>query len=161
MFHYSHIKMVFCLSVTFFVNIFMRWSTHTWYAIKKCLNLLVIKHEKSEWGPLVCSRLVASHNEQIRKPETVCVIRCVLTLRCTIKVNERFFSKLHFDKMIQSVHIGVATLACILGLSITLAQIPRPGQLDHFLPPPPSRFNVNERQQPQSRRPSGQDLLLR
>ena len=54
MFHYSHIKMVFCLSVTFFVNIFMRWSTHTWYAIKKCLNLLVIKHEKSEWemGPL-------------------------------------------------------------------------------------------------------------
>ena len=46
--------MVFCFSVTFFVNIFMRWSTHTWYAIKKCLNLLVIKHEKSEWemGPL-------------------------------------------------------------------------------------------------------------
>ena len=54
MFHFSHIKMVFCFSVTFFVNIFMRWSTHTWYAIKKCLNLLVIKHEKSEWemGPL-------------------------------------------------------------------------------------------------------------
>ena len=58
--------------------------------------------------------------------------------------------------MIRSVHIGAAL--AVFGLSITLAQI-RPGQLDHFLPPPPSRFNVNERQV--SRRPSGVDLLTR
>merc|ERR1712062_40742 len=67
--------------------------------------------------------------------------------------------KLHLDKMIQSVHIGIAL--AIFGLSITLAQI-RPGQLDHFLPPPPSRFNVNEGQR--QRRPpltTGTDLLSR
>merc|ERR1711953_541804 len=58
------------------------------------------------------------------------------------------------DKMIQSVHIGIAL--AIFGLSITLAQI-RPGQLDHFLPPPPSRLNpISEGQrqvQPRQRRP--------
>merc|ERR1712045_125651 len=62
--------------------------------------------------------------------------------------------KLHLDKMIQSVHIGIAL--AIFGLSITLAQI-RPGQLDHFLPPPPSRLNpISEGQrqvQPRQRRP--------
>merc|ERR1719282_259450 len=56
--------------------------------------------------------------------------------------------------MIQSVHIGIAL--AIFGLSITLAQI-RPGQLDHFLPPPPSRLNpISEGQrqvQPRQRRP--------
>ena len=69
--------------------------------------------------------------------------------------------QLHLDKMIQSVHIGIAL--AIFGLSITLAQI-RPGQLDHFLPPPPSRFNVNEGQRQIQRRPpltTGTDLLSR
>ena len=109
------------------------------------------------WGPPWFAP-AKSHNEQIRKPEKkkVCLRRCDLrvNLRCTIKVYQRFFSKLHLDKMIQSVHIGIAL--AIFGLSITLAQI-RPGQLDHFLPPPPSRLNpISEGQrqvQPRQRRP--------
>ena len=144
----------------------MKWSSKaTRYAIKNVVALLVIKHEKSErmGAPaiLVGSRFKATvaqwANTETWEEDLLATLR--VNLRCTIKVYMRFFSKLHLDKMIQSVHIGIAL--AIFGLSITLAQI-RPGQLDHFLPPPPSRFNVNEGQR--QRRPpltTGTDLLSR